>query len=224
LAQPAFSPCSAKSSLIFSFARERKLARQREMRGSSIYWQNKTMVRQQRQFRAAADIVTAALMTFPEIAAIGLTGSTAKLLWKEVPRFREFKKAGIKVWHECGDVDLAVWLDSRERLGGMRLAKDRALRQAYEAGTGPGVANHQIDIFLFEPKTDRYLGRLCSYSECPKGKPACLTPGCGDIAFNKIHADFSPDANLLALARQTMLYERGRGILMSALDLPVPQD
>jgi hypothetical protein len=194
------------------------------MRGSSIYWQNQTMVRQQRHFRAAADIVTAALMTFPEIAAMGLTGSTAKTLWKEVPRFREFKRAGIKVWHECGDVDLAVWLDARERLGEMRLAKDRALRQAFEAGTSSGVANHQIDIFLFEPGSDLYLGRLCTYNECPKGKPHCLTPGCGDIVFNKIHAGFSPDDNLLALARQTMLYERGRGILMSALDLPEPHE
>lgn len=192
------------------------------MRQSSIYWQNKSMEKQQRNFRAAADIVTAALMTFPEVAAIGLTGSTAKPLWKEVPRFREFKRAGIKVWHECGDVDLAVWLDARDRLGAMRLAKDRALRQAFEAGTGSGVANHQIDIFLFEPESDRYLGRLCTYNECPKGKPNCLTPGCGDIAFNKIHADFKPDANIVGLARQTMLYVRGRGVLMLALDLPPP--
>jgi hypothetical protein len=194
------------------------------LRGSSIYWQNKTMVRQQRSFRAAADIVTAALMAFPEIAGIGLTGSTAKTLWKEIPRFREFKRAGIKVWHECGDVDLAVWLDARDHLGEMRLAKDRALRLAFEAGTSSGVANHQIDIFLFEPGSDLYLGRLCTYNECPKGKPHCLTPGCGDIVFNKIHAGFSPDDNLLALARQTMLYERGRGILMSALDLPEPHE
>ena len=194
------------------------------MRKSSIYWQNQTMVRQQRNFRAAADIVTAALMTFPEIAAIGLTGSTAKPLWKEVPRFREFKRAGIKVWHECGDVDLAVWLDARDHLGEMRLAKDRALRLAYEAGTSSGVANHQIDIFLFEPESDRYLGRLCTYNECPKGKPDCLTPGCGDIAFNKIHADFTPDANIVGLARQNMLYVRGKGVLMSALNLPPPSE
>jgi hypothetical protein len=194
------------------------------LRGSSIYWQNKTMVRQQRSFRAAADIVTAALMAFPEIAALGLTGSAAKALWKEVPRYREFERAGIKVWHECGDVDLAVWLDSRERLGEMRLAKDHALRQAFEAGTSSGVANHQIDIFLFEPGSDRCLGRLCTYNECPKGKPHCLTPGCGVIAFNKIHAEFLSDANLLALARQAMLYQRGRGILMSALDSPEPHE
>ena len=192
------------------------------MRKSEIDWQNEALVKRQRDFRAAADIVTATLAKFAEIAAIGLTGSVAKPLWKEVPRFREFKRANIKVWHECGDVDLAVWLDSRERLGEMRRAKDRALKQAYAAGTGPSVASHQADIFLFEPYSERYLGRLCHYSECPKGKPVCETPGCGDIAFNKIHAGFLPDANLLALARQTILYQRGRGIFMSALDLPGP--
>ena len=192
------------------------------MRQSSIYWQNKSMEKQQRDFRAAADIVTAALMTFPEIAAIGLTGSTAKPLWKEVPRFREFKRAGVKVWHECGDVDLAVWLDARDHLREMRLAKDRALRLAFEAGTSSGVANHQIDIFLFDPGSDRYLGRLCWFNACPKGKPECHVPGCGDVAFNRIHEDFYPDANLLTAARENMLYERGKGVLMSALDLPPP--
>ena len=87
------------------------------------------------------------------------------------------------------------------------------------------VVGHQMDVFLFEPETDRYLGRLCSFSQCPKGKRDCLVPGCGAIAFNKRIAEFTPRADLLAPAQSAMLYRRGAGRLRSALDLPtVAQD
>src|SRR5262249_35175025 len=70
--------------------------------------QNERMIRQQHDFRRAADIVTDALMTFDEVEAVAAIGSVAKPLWKEVPRFREFRRARIEVWHECKDVDRAV--------------------------------------------------------------------------------------------------------------------
>jgi hypothetical protein len=115
-----------------------------------------------------------------------------------------------------------VWIDSLDRLGDLRRAMGVALRTAGEAGTGPSTAEHQVDIFLIQPTSDRYLGRLCKFNTCPKGKPDCLVPGCGAIPFNKVFAEFSPRADLLASARQSMLYERNSGILMSALDLPGP--
>jgi hypothetical protein len=48
----------------------------------------------------------------------------------------------------------------------------------------------------------------------------CWTRGCGAIPFNKVIQDFVPGADLLAPAQHAMLYERGRGKLRSALDLP----
>ncbi len=191
------------------------------MRKAEIHATNHSLARQQQRFRAAADAVAAAFSAFPEVLAVGLTGSVAKPLWKEVPRFSQYRRAGIEVWHECKDFDLAVWLDSRERLNEMRRAKDRVLFGMSQGETA-GVASHQADIFLFEPGSDRYLGRLCDFNACPKGKPECRVPGCGEVAFNRIHEDFYPDANLLTAARQNMLYERGKGVLMSALDLPLP--
>lgn len=190
------------------------------MRRAEIEEQNRFMVRRQREFRIAADAVTKAWMVFPEIQAIAVTGSVAKPLWKEVPRFREFRKERIEIWHECRDLDLAVWIDSQHRLGELRRARDRALREAYAAGVGISVANHEVDVFLFEPRSDRYLGRLCSFSQCPKGKPDCLVPGCGTIPFNKRIEDFTPREDLLAPASQAMLYVRDIGLLRSALDLP----
>jgi len=77
-----------------------------------------------------------------------------------------------------------------------------------------------VDVFLFEPGSDRYLGRLRSFSQCPKGKIDCLVPDCGAIPFNRKFPDFEPYADILAPAAYSMLYQRGVGRLRSALDLP----
>ena len=190
------------------------------MRRAQIDEQNRYLIRQQHQFRMAADIVTNAWMAFPEVSAVAVIGSVAKRLWKEVPRFAAFRRERIEVWHECADLDLALWLDSQHRLREIRRPGDRALRIAYEAGTGISVADHQVDVFLFEPVSDAYLGRLCKFNQCPKGKSDCLVPGCGAIPFNKVIAEFAPGADLLASAQHATLYRRGTGRLQSALDLP----
>jgi len=159
-------------------------------------------------------------MDFPEVQAIAVIGSVAKRLWKEVPRFSDFRRAGIEVWHECKDLDLALWLASQDRLDELRRAEVRALHDAYRIGRGSGVVGHQVDVFLFEPKSNEYLGRLCKFNQCPKGKCDCLVPGCGTIPFNKIVDGFVPSDDLLAGAEEAMLYRKGVGRLRSALDLP----
>lgn len=192
------------------------------MRRAEIEHQNQYLLERQRQFRLAADIVTEAWTAFPEVCAIAVIGSVAKPLWKEVPRFREFCHEGIAVWHECGDLDLALWVSSQHRLGQLRRAATRALREAFEAGAGMSVASHQLDVFLLEPGSDRYLGRLCSFSDCPKGKRDCLVPRCGETPFNKRVEGFEPHADLLAPAAYAMLYQRTTGLRRSALYLPAP--
>src|SRR5690348_18366066 len=118
------------------------------MRRAKIDEQNRYLLARQRHFRMAADVVTDAWMGFAEVQAVAVIGSVAKPLWKEIPRFSEFRRAGIAVWHECKDLDLAVWISSQHRLGALRRARDRALREAYQAGIGPSTANHQVEIFL----------------------------------------------------------------------------
>lgn len=162
---------------------------------AAIEAENRHQLERQRQFRAAADLLADAWSAFPEVGAVALIGSVARPLWKEVPRFREFRRAGAKVWHECLDLDLALWLDSQERLGDLRRAAAAALREA--RADGFGVSDHQLDVFLFEPGSDRYLGRLCHFANCPKGKRECLVPGCGDIAFNRRFPDFTPRSDSL---------------------------
>jgi hypothetical protein len=190
------------------------------MRRAEIEEENRLMLDRQRQFRVAADVVAEAWMTFPEVQAIVVIGSVAKRLWKEVPRFRDFRREGIEVWHECKALDLALWVDSQTRLGELRKAGAGALRRAYESGAEMSVVSNQLDIFLFEPGSDRYLGRLCRFNQCPKERRDCLVPGCGAIPFNKRVEEFEPRADLLAPAQSAMLYQRGVGRLRSALDLP----
>src|SRR5688572_5145298 len=112
------------------------------MRRSLIDKQNRYLLERQRQFRLAADIVTQAWMSFSEVCAIAVIGSVAKPLWKEVPRFREFRRTGVELWHECSDLDLALWVSSQHRLGELRRAATHALREAYEAGAAMSVASH----------------------------------------------------------------------------------
>ena len=190
------------------------------MKRAAIEQQNQALLCRQREFRLAADVVTDAWMAFTEVQAVAVIGSVAKVLWKEIPRFSEFRRAGIEVWHECGDLDLALWIDSQEQLGSLRRAAAHALRAAFERGAGTSVVSQQLDVFMIEPGSDRYLGRLCSFNACPKDKRDCLVPGCGAIPFNKVIAEFKPRADLLESARYAMLYERGVGRLRSALDLP----
>jgi len=190
------------------------------MRRSEIDSQNRYLLKLQHDYRLAADIVARSWAGFPEVQAIAVIGSVAKPLWKEVPRFRGFRSRGIEVWHECSDLDMALWLDTQERLTELSKACARSLREAFESGAGMSVPGNKVDTFLFEPGSDRYLGRLCRFNECPKGKLDCLTPGCGAIPFNKTIPGFTPGADLLAPARYAMLYKRGVGVLRSALDLP----
>ena len=190
------------------------------MRRTRIEEENLRQLDRQREFRMAADVAVGAWMEFPEVQAIAVIGSVANPLWKEVPRFSPFRRARIEIWHECLDLDLALWVSSQHRLGELRRACNLALRKAFETGAGISIVGHQTDIFLFEPGSDRYLGRLCSFNQCPKGKRDCLVPGCGAIPFNKRVAGFEPRADLLVPACHAMLYQRGEGRLRSALDLP----
>jgi hypothetical protein len=190
------------------------------VRRSEIAEQNRFMLLRQREFRIAADVVTDAWTSFADVRAVAVIGSVAKALWKEVPRFSNFRRQGIEVWHECRDLDLALWVDSQQQLAGLRRAAALALRAAFERGAGTSVVSQQLDIFLIEPGTDRYLGRLCEFKACPNDKRDCAAPGCGAIPFNKVIPDFKPRTDLLEPATHAMLYERGKGRLRSALELP----
>ncbi|NNG05293.1 MAG: hypothetical protein HKM95_14510 [Inquilinus sp.] len=185
--------------------------------------QNNLLLRRYREFRSAADAVTAAWRDRREVAAVALIGSLAAAPWKEVPRFSTYRRAGIALWHEYSDVDLAVWLTDLGDLDGLRRAKDRALRALLE-DNGVGVASHQVDAFIIDPDTDRYLGRLCQFNRCPKGKSECRVPGCGATKLLRQHEGFRWRPESLAGDRMLRLFDRATGQIHRAADLPLPKD
>lgn len=190
---------------------------------AGIAGQNGDLLRRYRDFRRAADAVTAAWRHRSEITAVALIGSLAKAPWKEVPRFSVYRRAGIELWHECKDVDLAVWLVHLQDLDGLRRAKNKALRELYEE-SGIGVASHQVDVFILDPATDRYLGRLCEFNRCPKGKPECLVADCGAAAHLKQHDGFQWRPDSVAEDRAVRLFDRVSGRSGRADDLPFPDE
>ncbi len=168
---------------------------------------NRDMMRRQREFRKAAELVAQALAELPQVQRVVLFGSVAALLCKEVPRFNEFRRAGAAIWHECKDVDLAVWVTDLEDLKSLQLARSRALTSLWEDHQ-IGVAHHQVDLLLMEPGSDRYLGRLCCFGQCPKGKPECRVPDCGQKRFLRQHQDFVFKPESLGSDTSVLLFTR----------------
>jgi hypothetical protein len=180
--------------------------------------QDRYMLRRQADFRLAADVIAEDFAEFPEVRAITLFGSVARPLVREVPRFWQFKRHAIEILHECGDLDLAVAVDRLDNLAALNRARSGAVIDFHKQ-SGIGVAHHQVDVFLFGKGWDDYLGRLCPFGQCPKGKRECLVPGCGREPFLKQHERFVLEPDALAADRSVPLYERGSGFLRRACDL-----
>jgi hypothetical protein len=179
--------------------------------------EDQQLSRRQEELRTAADHVAAAFARLPFVERVLLIGSVARPLEREVPRFARFRRAGVALWHECKDVDLAVWVSDARDLKALQKARGHALNALFDE-TGVGVAHHQVDVFLLEPGSDRYLGRLCHFGKCPKGKPECRVPGCGSAPFLRQHEEFVFDSRSLDPARCTPLFDRARAMGPPSLD------
>jgi len=170
--------------------------------------ENDLMQRRQRNFRLAADYVADELAKFEPVTKIVLIGSVASPLKQEVPRFPKFRRARQPVWHECKDVDLAVWLTDLTILNSLRKARSKALALLLEEHE-IGVAHHQVEIFLFSPETNAYLGRLCAFNKCPKAKPECRVKNCGTEKFLRQLEGFVFNPDALSPDKTIVLFERG---------------
>jgi hypothetical protein len=182
--------------------------------------QDRYLLRRQQEFRLAADAIVVAFSRFPEVEAISMFGSVAVPLRKEIPRFREYRRNRIEVWHECGDVDFAVWLSALDNLRELERARSRAMNDLLET-TGIGVAHHQVDVLILEPGTDRYLGWLCTFAQCPKPhKLECMVPDCGSSPFLRQFQNFKLYET--ALSKSVPLFDRRRGgLVQRAAQLPL---
>jgi hypothetical protein len=201
--------------------RERK--DRRALGSEGIAEQNRHLLRRYRDFRSAADAIVDAWRGKDEVVAVALIGSVAREPWKEVPRFNPYRRAGMEIWHECKDIDLALWQTKFDGLDGLRRAKDRTLRERLETREF-SVATHQVDIFVLEPGTDRYLGRLCDFNRCPRGRAECEAPRCGATSFLRQNPEFNWWPIALAPDRVVTLFDRNADLLRRSSDLPLPSE
>lgn len=161
----------------------------------------------QHEFHLAAQYVALALCGITAVRRIVLFGSVALPLKQEKPRYASDRRAGLPwVWHECADIDLAVWVDDLTVLKSLQRARGQALNFLM-AAHNIGVAHHQVELFIMEPETDRYLGRLCTFGTCPKGKHDCHTPDCGQTPFLKMIDGFTLRRDALLPAKTIRLYD-----------------
>ena len=166
--------------------------------------ENRQSLTRQKQFRFAAEYVAQALGQISGVEKVVLFGSVACPLKEEKPRDRKYRRTGSSMLHICKDIDLAVWVSELGCLRALQKASSRALKLLFEV-RNIGVAHHQVDIFVMEPGSNRYLGRLCSYKLCPKGKPECRVPGCGSTPLLRQHEDFRLSASALLPDRSVTL-------------------
>jgi len=169
--------------------------------------ENRAMLHRHEQFHIAAEYIADRLSNIPEVQKIVLFGSVAGPLDKEIPRFPRLRRLGVPIWHECRDIDLAVWVSNLNRLRALQEARSQALNNLL-AEKHIGVAHHQVDIFVMKPATDCYLGRLCIFSACPKGKNECRVPGCGEPRFLQRHEDSEFDLRNLSETTNIVLFDR----------------
>ncbi len=83
-----------------------------ELSPEGIAETNRHLVARQARFRRAADVATSALAGFDEVIAFVLFGSVGAPLWKEVPRFRNYRgsRSGTNAPMSISRSGWAVWI------------------------------------------------------------------------------------------------------------------
>ena len=180
---------------------------QRRPSVKAIAEENEHMRRRQEQFRIAAQYVAHAFSQVPQVQKVVLFGSVAVPLFEEVPRFRRYRIHQVPLLHECADVDIAVWLSDASCLKNLQRARGLALNYLFDA-RDIGVAHHQVDTFLMDHTTDSYIGNLCYFGTCPKGKEDCRVTGCGETPFLKAYEKFRLREEALSPDKTIILYDR----------------
>lgn len=151
-----------------------------------IYEADQRMLRRQADFRNAARAVTERLAAMPEVQQVLLFGSVALPLWKEVPHHKRLRQRNIRIFHECANIDMAVWVSSPAKAELMRKACSQVVNDLARKNIYLSIAHHSFSIHLIQETDDQYLGMVCHFNKCPKHKRECEVPGCGAHPFVQI--------------------------------------
>jgi len=176
--------------------------------------QNARMLHRQCLDRWAAQAIAVSMSEAPEVQKVAALGSAAKPLATEIPRFHQFRRNRIEVFHECRDLDLAVWMTDLGQLQFLKKRLHRGLSIVQDTLYG-GVAPHQVDTHIFDDATGAYRGRLCIFGQCPKPrKHQCQVPGCGDELFLQQFAKYRFNPAQFDAEPLVILFDRASGFLV----------
>jgi hypothetical protein len=176
--------------------------------------QNTRMLRQQRLFRWAAQLIANFWSNLPDVQKVAAFGAVSQPLRKQIPRFEKFRRHGIKVLHECADLDLAVWVSGLDNLKALKKEMANALAFVQDTPYG-GVAHHQVDVHFLDFASGDYRGRQCIFGQCPKdGKHECLVPRCGEKPFLRQFSQYCFNRARFEAEPKVVLFDRASRLLV----------
>ena len=112
------------------------------------------------------------------------------------------------------DIDYPAFVAGERRCPPEDVGGAPGFMQFLEAALNPFHDEHE-EVLTW------YLGRLCDFNTCPKGKAECRVPGCGEVTLLRQHEWFRWRAESLAEGRAVRLFERATGLQRCASDLPL---
>jgi len=164
-------------------------------------------------FIYAATKLAERLSEFPEVERIVLFGSLAK------PPFREPHRYKKRVWafHEPKDIDIAVWLSSLGNLKAMRRTLATLVPSVIKKASD--ICEGAMELFVFDSRSSKYLGRVCHYKQCPYNDSSCNIEGCGKPSHLKIESGFTLRPDAVSRINGQVLFERTPANLVPASNL-----
>ena len=87
-----------------------------------IAQENTAVLKRRDSFRRVAEMAATGFGKLPFVQKVVLFGSVAAPPKKEGPRFRRLRRARVEIYHECNEVDLAIWVADLTQLRELKRA------------------------------------------------------------------------------------------------------
>ena len=167
-----------------------------------IAGEDRLMLLRQDQFRKAARLLAERLADMPEVMKVVLFGSVALPLWKAVPLHGRLRSRRIKIFHECRNIDLAVWVTSPSVADTIRRAHSGVVNELLDNDVHFEIAHHFFSTHLIDQATGKYHGMVCHFGQCPKKEGRMPRPRLRSAQIRSRAALVPPEAGAAAYAQQ----------------------
>ena len=155
--------------------------------------QDRLSLRLQKFYRIVAGQVADEMSKIDWVTRIVLFGSAGKPLKKDFRRYLTYSRRKTEIWHECRDIDLAVWVERQDSLLDLYRARGTAVKECSMIYPGiSGLPHFLVEVHIMDTGTNQHLGELCLYKECPRyGVRECRAAnGCGSTSLLRTLPEF----------------------------------